>query len=102
MYLVPPSVKCHLNQKTQHHSDAASDVFPPPLLLGVDSAKPSQDSWCMEVRERAEVLSLEYFSFGEGSRPLAESCKILALHMASRDAKADMQLPGLPLALASA
>lgn len=56
----------------------------------------------MEVRERGEVLSLEYFSFGEGSRPLAESCKILALHMASRDAKADMQLPGLPLALASA
>lgn len=56
----------------------------------------------MKVRERGEVLSLEYFSFGEGSRPLAESCKILALHMASRDAKADMQLPGLPFALASA
>ena len=54
-----------------------------------------------EVRQRGKVLSLEYFSFGEGSRPLAESCKILASHMASRDAKADLQLPGLPFALAS-
>lgn len=102
MYPVPPSVKRHLNRKTQHHGSAASDVFLPPLLLGVDSAKPSQGSWCREVREWGEILPLEYFSFGEGSRPLAESCKILALHVASRDAKADMQLPGLPFALASA
>ena len=48
------------------------------------------------------IFPLEYFSFGEGSRPLAESCKILALHVASQDAKADMQLPGLPFVLALA
>lgn len=70
----PPSIKCHLNQKTQHNCDLVSNVFPPLLSwewIGLIQAKVLVG----KGRDESGVVSLYYVSFAEAARPLPELCK---------------------------
>lgn len=55
---IPPSVKCHLNQ--MHNYDAAPDVSPPPLLLGVDLAKFGLGSWSGKGKEGVGLVTVVF------------------------------------------
>ena len=89
-----------------HNYDAAPDVSPPPLLLGVDLAKFGLGSWSGKGKEGVGLVTV-VFSLWWRSKAIA--CELLSTAfccpghyiMASRGAKAEVESPGLPSALAS-